>query len=334
MRHNDPARGRDRGFSLIELMITMVVTLVVTGAIYGLLTGGQNAFRREPELSDRQQNVRIAMAMVNQDASRAGLNLPAFVQAFTDGLNGTGPTGPDGTATDEIEILAVDECQQLDVCGAPGTNVFTWERLPQCFALPALVALSDNGNNAGIYWGEQPANPPPSPCSSGPGANGLVNFPHGQSRFANPAGGPGFNPTRIARISVVRYRIQVEPDGTPNLWRSAYGGVDVNGQSSWQMVARGIENLQVTYRNAAGWQDTPGSTTCPTTPCAAVTPTDYDRIIRQVRVVVAARAMAANLQGESTSVSGGRAVRGQLQEDISPRAALIALTGRGTVPWY
>ena len=37
------------GFSLIELTIAMVVTLIVSGAIFGLLTGGKTAFRREPE---------------------------------------------------------------------------------------------------------------------------------------------------------------------------------------------------------------------------------------------------------------------------------------------
>ena len=53
------APTRDQaGFSLIELMVAMVVTLIVTGAIYGLLAGGQSAFRREPQLADRQQNTR------------------------------------------------------------------------------------------------------------------------------------------------------------------------------------------------------------------------------------------------------------------------------------
>jgi hypothetical protein len=70
------------------------------------------------------------------------------------------------------------------------------------------------------------------------------------------------------------------------------------------------------------------------TPCTAPTQADYDKIIRQVRVTIQARAMGVALQGQTTSVAGGDAVRGQLQQEITPRAALIALTGAGTGRWY
>ena len=42
------APDRQAGFSLVELMIAMVITLIVTGAIYGLLSGGESAFRCSP----------------------------------------------------------------------------------------------------------------------------------------------------------------------------------------------------------------------------------------------------------------------------------------------
>ena len=73
----------ERGFSLVELMVAMTVTLIVSGAIYGLLTSGGNAFRREPELADRQQNIRTAMDLVSRDVFNAGAALPTFAQAFT-----------------------------------------------------------------------------------------------------------------------------------------------------------------------------------------------------------------------------------------------------------
>ena len=37
----------EAGFSMVELLVAMVITLMISGAIFGLLTGGQNAFRRE-----------------------------------------------------------------------------------------------------------------------------------------------------------------------------------------------------------------------------------------------------------------------------------------------
>jgi type IV pilus assembly protein PilW len=82
-----PSRGGEGGFSLIELTVAMTITLVISGAIYGLIAGGQTAFRREPELSDRQQNIRVAMDLILRDIANAGSGLPPFLQAFTPGLD-------------------------------------------------------------------------------------------------------------------------------------------------------------------------------------------------------------------------------------------------------
>ena len=67
---------RQSGFSLVELMVAMTVTLIVSGAIYGLLASGGNAFRREPEVADRQQNIRLAMDLITRDVYTAGAVSP------------------------------------------------------------------------------------------------------------------------------------------------------------------------------------------------------------------------------------------------------------------
>lgn len=376
MATGNPGR-REQGFSLIELMIAMVATLVIAGAVMQLVGAGQGAFRREPEVSDRQQNIRMAMSMIQQDVHGAGLGLPPFVQAFTTGLNAIGPTAPSGGRTDELEILALSACPSLDICRADGTGVTTTEALPACYGMPSLVALW-NDNETGVFWGKEPgASEPHSPCNvsgggtgsgggnsggsggqgggnngNGNGGNnsgetsggggsgstsdssGHVVLPHGQDRFHNPPGGPGFTPTKIGIISVMRYRVVVDSDGVPNLWRSAFGGSNINGQASWQLVARGIEDLQVTYRNAGGWNNVPGNVGCGAN-CGAPGTTEFSRIVRQVRVTLSARSTAANLQGQTTAPSGPSAVRGNLQQDITPRAALLALeNATGTNKWY
>ena len=111
------------GFSLVELTIAMLVTLIVSGAIFGLLSGGNAAFRREPELSDRQQNVRVAMDLIQKDIGNAGMQMSDFVQAFTPGdgpqgaappaLNGAGPMGPNGQNSDFLQIFGnTGECPE------------------------------------------------------------------------------------------------------------------------------------------------------------------------------------------------------------------------------
>ena len=96
---------KEDGFSLVELLVALTVTLIVSGAIYGLLTSGSAAFRREPELADRQQNIRVAMDVLARDVFNAGAALPRFSQVFTltdsvggsctggQGLNGCGGAG-------------------------------------------------------------------------------------------------------------------------------------------------------------------------------------------------------------------------------------------------
>ncbi len=126
--HKNPSAG----FSLIELMVAMVITLIIVGAVVGLLTSGQSAFSTQPERTDRQQNVRVAMDMIMRDVASAGVGMPPFIQAFSRGLNNRGPVvGVDGASlTDELEILTNNSgFDNEPICAAPGkanaTNIRT-----------------------------------------------------------------------------------------------------------------------------------------------------------------------------------------------------------------
>ena len=173
----------ERGFSLVELMVAMTVTLIVSGAIYGLLTSGSNAFRREPELADRQQNIRSAMDLISRDVFNAGAALPTFSQVFTradagGGCNGDlNACGVDGTMgavaaaargagdaeeTDVLEMISTDErCPHQTICctvqpcatvpGAPGDFV-TREEVPQCVNLPGLALVTTVTGTAANDW--------------------------------------------------------------------------------------------------------------------------------------------------------------------------------------
>jgi len=136
----------------------------------------------------------------------------------------------------------------------------------------------------------------------------------------------------------IRYRINIDAEGVPNLERSDAGGQDIpgpgGGTSSWEIIALGIEDLQVEYLNAAGWQDGPGATSCASATAAcgntcSPVASDYDTLVRRVRIRLSARALAPNLQGQTTSAVGS-APRGQLVTEVAPRAALVTSgMGRG-----
>ena len=84
-------RNAQSGFSLIELMVAMVVTLFIVGAVVVLLTGGQSSFKHQPERTDRQQNIRVAMDVIMRDIGAAGVGMPVFMQTFQRNLNNVGP---------------------------------------------------------------------------------------------------------------------------------------------------------------------------------------------------------------------------------------------------
>jgi hypothetical protein len=87
--------------------------------------------------------------------------------------------------------------------------------------------------------------------------------------------------------------------------------------------------------------DTPGDVYCDA-PCNTGTSpavTDFNRIVRQVRVTLSARATGkTRIQGGTTAIaaSGAKAaIRGRLSVEITPRAALSALqTNTSTPAWY
>lgn len=346
----------ERGFSLVELMVAMTITLIVSGAIYGLLTAGNNAFRREPEVADRQQNIRVAMDLIARDVYNAGASLPPFGQVFTvadstggecaAGLNGCGVPGSMGPdATDVLEMVAADErCPVQTICNdvvpTTATDVVTREGVPQCMALPGLALITDNTS---FVLRPATASGAVGDCPAGGNArNGnltlgaaLAGWP-ALGAMPKPAAAPPPATPVIFLYSgrVVRYRVAPSTDPTdtaPALWRSSTGRYRADGteadepgtsgfpdaNSPWELVARGIEDLQVEYLAGGGaWADSP-----PT-----VTNNTWNTLVRQVRITLSARATAANLAGETTTAGAGpNAIRGRLTTVVTPRAAFNEL---------
>ena len=352
----------DRGFSMVELIVAMTVTLIVSSAIYGLLTAGGNAFRKEPEVADRQQNIRAAMDLIGRDVYRAGGPLPSFAQVFTGtdpagdcagGLNSCGTAGTMGPAAaaargddedlDVLEIVSTDEqcpfqtvCSKAPVGGSAGVFV-TREGVPQCL-LPGLVLLTDNA----VFAVQAPTSTAGAAACPGPpvGAsppNGNLTLTAGLAPFnaALPAGAPATPNVFLDRARLVRYRVapSTDPmDPAPALWRTESGRFDptdgsltpepgsggfVAAGSPWQLVARGIEDLQIQYFDGTGvWQNQP--------PVSLVN--DWTTLVRRVRITLSARVSQANLGGESSAGGGAPdAVRGQLSTVVTPRPAFFEL---------
>jgi prepilin-type N-terminal cleavage/methylation domain-containing protein len=368
MKTADPGQA---GFSMIELLVAMVMTLIVSGAIFGLLTGGQNAFRREPELTDRQQNIRIAMDLIKRDVAGAGAGMVPFVQAFTNVADGAGgyPTGYttgviNGNPTDILEVLTTTGgCPSVTLPAAPAATDATWssganENLPSCFpdnTAPnaffylGSAAVTDRGAYA-VRMGRGDVAATVAPFQVVLAGAASLNPTGGTSAgFCDVIGAPtGVSPacTLLFPIDVVRYQIAADPDDAtiPALWRSRTGqfsnaGNNIGGPTgggNWEVVARGIEDMQVEYfRNGTWANQTAGVVFCDA-PCSAPAAADYNRLVQQVRVTLSARSTGrGRIQGARTSAGAPTAIRGQLQAVITPRAALTTLTlNTGTPGWF
>jgi type II secretory pathway pseudopilin PulG len=390
MQQRRASHDGELGFSMVELMVAMVVTLVVSGAIFGLLTVGGNAFRREPEVADRQQNIRVAMDAIARDIQNAGSGMPLVSQVFThtdDPLGGPNPTGagapylngggpqgvlgaagqaargaaPTGSGadgsdnSDVLEILVGEgSCPVFHVCqpaglnGGPVTPVTVRETIPAggCMVSPAAVGsqgfvlLTDNR-----LFTIQPATvlAPSTACGAASAINGALNldaalaeWPTTGGAALTPAGGSN---ALMYSARIIRYLIApgLDPlDPSPSLWRSETGRYTSAGllypvpaagaTNPWQLIARGIEDLQVEYLNGGNlWSNNPGIVaTCPAAGCAV---SDYNNVVRRVRVTLSARALAPLLQGETAPAGGAapNAVRGQLTTVATPRAAVLGL---------
>ncbi len=371
---------RERGFSLIELLVAMVMTLIVSGAIYGLLASGQGAFRREPALVDRQQNIRVALDLLARDVENAGVGMTPFAQVFSPGLNNPGTalgSAPSeivaGERADFLQMMVNDgSCPSLSVCGSPGGQLFTTQILPACL-FGTGAGFGFVSGSAGTAFSNPPSGIPPGVLwidVPGPGAgsgcgDGHVGLPSGGNDI-NPGGNaacdeptPGATPgsnnyatpycQSVSKIEFVRYEIAPEnpalawnPTMNPYcLWRSGLGrrntdatvnnGPHTGANSPWQLVARGIEDMQVDYQDGNRWPATPN--VWDPVPAAAA---GYPQIVRRLRVTFSGRAVGANLGGETQgAVTAGR--RGQLTTILTPRAALQALSaaspGPNPSPW-
>ncbi|PYR78345.1 MAG: hypothetical protein DMF86_06140 [Acidobacteria bacterium] len=64
--------GREAGYSLVELLVSMGIMVTVTGAIFALVDPGNAATQTQPEVQDMHQRMRVATDTLFKDLMMAG----------------------------------------------------------------------------------------------------------------------------------------------------------------------------------------------------------------------------------------------------------------------
>ncbi len=66
------ALGGERGFSLLETLVSVSLMMVVTAAIFGVMHPSQGTFQAQPETADVQQRLRVAADVLSKELIMAG----------------------------------------------------------------------------------------------------------------------------------------------------------------------------------------------------------------------------------------------------------------------
>ena len=167
-----------RGFSLMELMISMALGLIVMGSVVQLFNMGMKSTTVVSQRAELQQNMRAALELMTKDISMAGSGLPTGgIQLPNNGAQ-----------------ASLFSCDQLGVCHIPANFQY-----PTANYMYGIIPGFQTGveNNAVI------PSAPGTPSSSitvvyadynFPLNEYYVTFPNGAGSTANIAANPNFNP--------------------------------------------------------------------------------------------------------------------------------------------
>ena len=340
----------ERGFSLIEVLVSIMITLIVMGAVFGLLTKGQRSFQREPEVADLQQSARTALDLVTKDILQAGAGLPPEYPAFSSIQNGAGDNNP----TDVLEVIGTfqsagnvylepEEVEIVDAAGVVTLRAVTTNLQLDDPLTPSIdegmVMLYNNVANVDTTGGGRAPEWELAQVllidQTGPQAKVTLNYAAYNPAYSRPqdtvapillpintySWSPPQQMPRITRVSVVRYSTQLDVLGSYNgpppqvLLRQT----DFRGNP--QAVSY-LEDFQIRYVigvTAPFEQDNPQDPVQD----LPVTVLTAENMLASVRISITARSVSAGLEGASEgALVGDRQddfIRKTFSTNVNPR---------------
>jgi prepilin-type N-terminal cleavage/methylation domain-containing protein len=310
----------ERGFTILEMMISAAVFVVVVGAVYGLVEVGRAGRLNTNQRWEVLQNVRIALNAVGRDAINAGVDYPNQGAMVPDGkitlVGGVadGDGNPDfmtpvfgadsknsvnGTMTDQVTFLYVDDSFNIPAGGTTGTSVpasaITDNTVSptKVTTTNAIVNTATDPFRLGDIFVINGQSGAALGVLTGKSGNNTLLFANTEplgvnSSLTNAALNRVAAPASIQRVTWVTYWVADEDgigNGTGTLMRRVFGGFDsvANAPIGWtdQPLAFGIENMQIQYVLSDGTViDAPA--------------TSQMQSIRQVRVSVSVRSPDAD----------------------------------------
>lgn len=88
-RHAD-----ERGFTLVELLVSVAIMIGVTGVIFAIVDPSRGTYRQQPEVSDMQQRLRVGTTFLSNDLMMAGAGVPSGSELMGALMNYFAPIEP------------------------------------------------------------------------------------------------------------------------------------------------------------------------------------------------------------------------------------------------
>lgn len=149
--------ARERGFTLLEMMVVVLLFTLVTGAVFSLLNTAQQRYRTESQVLDSFQSAREVMDQMTREVHSAGYPSPRlFPQFNADPATSTNvatnfPTNSNGPCPLGVIPYPIGATCQQGVNGCqPGVSCF-FPLYPDNFTL-AIEEDLDPENNNGVEW--------------------------------------------------------------------------------------------------------------------------------------------------------------------------------------
>ncbi len=271
-----PNPSRNRGMSIIELMISITLSMIIMTGVLSLFVSNKQTYEITDDLSRLQENARFAMEFIANDVRMAGYFGCADNQGKVDNQINTAGTGWDElfatsnpvdgyeqgatswsrsgnttvgsitAGTDAISIRYIDPGTGVNVVAPFMANTAAAITVNPAgtLGLNELVAVTDC-ESADIFQITATA-----PLAHATGAGNPGNIAVLSKIYEGDA--------KVLKLMAVRYYIDDDANGVPALYRDS---IDLNAGGNPvvvnQQLVDGIENLQILYGEDTSGDGTP-----------------------------------------------------------------------------
>lgn len=285
-----PCRSRSRGFSLVELMISLVLGILLIGGVSALFISNKQSYGTNQSLGEVQDNSRVAFELLARDVRQAGLtgcgNDDRVGNTLVNGVNNSGTTwwaqwgdsvgdkavkGYDANVADPAVTTGAAVGQRIAATSSvelmgPGGSGYSLASQVQAGSNPTITlneASSDltagdiiivcDPDHATIMQVTAYSNPTLTHAQGGTSSPG--NCTRGVGYPTNCDGGNGnsynFGPNAlISKLQVSDWYIGTNAQGGRSLYRSTLTNNAGTPGMTTQEMIRNVTDMQITYHVA------------------------------------------------------------------------------------